>query len=147
MWPEGMTWVKTGECQCHILYVSFNSLEVACLWMQGRRTVDTHQFSTLLPPDRPTPRAVKTSKVSPLHKLTETLKVVMRLARNTAVLFLGYSDRKGGGCIRQKVKYTLVVINGIFWRFQSPYWTSSDESLQNTKSFPIGLSSAQEICE
>ncbi len=60
-----------------------NSLEVACLEMEGRCTF------TSFPPLAPTPRAVKTNKVSLLRKPTETLKVVMRLARKPVHVFIG----------------------------------------------------------
>src|SRR5258706_8597463 len=50
-------------------------------------------------------------KVSLLQKLTETLKLVMRLERNPDLFLSRYSDRNGGGCIPQKANIHKEVFN------------------------------------
>ena len=145
MWPEGMTWVENWWMSVPI-NVSFNSLEVACLEMRGRWTVDTHQFSALLPPDRSDSACSEDKQGKSFAETNWNLSCNEAGAKNSLVFYWGIWEKRRW-VYSAKANIHNVVINRIFWRLQSLYWTSSDESFQNTKSFPIGHSSARDICE
>ena len=75
-------------------YVSFISLEVACLG-------SSNSTQPVLPPDRSDSQ----------DKHGKSFAMVMRLGETQFSLLLGYSDRNGSRCIRQKVNIHKAVIN------------------------------------
>ena len=81
-------------------YVSFNSLEVACLEMRGKCKL------TSFPP--PATRSVRLCNEDKHGKF---FAPVMRPERKPVQFLLGHSDRKGDRCIRQEANIHKAVIN------------------------------------